>query len=100
MKLPTLFKQNKNKSFSYTPRYYNPRKERLELLVKKQEAADLPPAGMVSRASGRRSFRADWRAQKNQTESKNRRSRLFFTFVFLVLFFLALVKTGVLNWVV
>jgi len=100
MKLPTLFKQNKNKSFSYTPRYYNPRKERLELLIKKQEAADLPPTGNTSRASGRRSFRADWRAQKNQSASKNRRTRLFFIFIFLVLFFLALVKTGVLQWVV
>ena len=72
----------------------------MELLVKKQEAADLPQASLSSRASGRRSFRADWRAQKSQTESKNRRTRLFFIFVFLVLFFLALVKTGVLNWVV
>jgi hypothetical protein len=72
----------------------------LELLIKKQEAADLPPTGNASRASGRRSFRADWRAQKNQSEGKNRRTRLFFVFIFLVLFFLALVKTGVLQWVV
>ena len=32
--MPSFFKLRKNKSFSYTPRYYDERKERLENLKK------------------------------------------------------------------
>ncbi len=36
--MASFFKLNKNKKFSYTPRYYDERKERLENLKKQYEA--------------------------------------------------------------
>ena len=51
----SFFKQNKNKSFSYTPRYYDERKERLEELKKQQEgvstSAEVRMRGKFKRTS-------------------------------------------------
>lgn len=95
MRLPTLFKQNRNKSYGYAPRYYNERKERIERLKKEKEAASADQS--IFRTHGAKSFREDWRRQKSQAMEKNRKIRLGVIFIFLLLAFYALVQMGGLD---
>ena len=71
MRLPTLFKQNKNKSFGFKPRYYDERKERLEKLHE---------GSFKKRAS----FRDDWKTVSKETDQKQSQTRLVVIFVLLV----------------
>ncbi len=55
--MKSFFKQQKNKKFSYTPRYYDERKERLESLKKQHEddstkSIEMRMKGSFRRASG------------------------------------------------
>ncbi len=52
--LSSFFKQNKNKKYSYTPRYYDERKERLENMKKKygdnsKESLEMRMRGKIRR---------------------------------------------------
>lgn len=95
MRLPTLFKQNRNKSYGYSPRYYNERKERIEQLRREKEATAASES--LFRNHGPKSFRADWRAQKSKAMEKNRRLRLAVIFIFLLLFFYTAIQFGALE---
>ncbi|MEJ6545795.1 MAG: hypothetical protein QNL89_05425 [Flavobacteriaceae bacterium] len=95
MRLPTLFKQNSNKSYGYSPRYYSERKERIERLKREKEASTADQS--LFRTSGSKSFREDWRRQKSQAMEKNRRIRLAVIFVFLLLAFYTAVQMGGLD---
>ena len=95
MRLPTLFKQNSNKSYGYSPRYYSERKERIERLKKEKEAATADQSLFIT--SGPKSFREDWRRQKSQAMEKNRRIRLAVIFVLLLLAFYTAVQMGGLD---
>ena len=95
MRLPTLFKQNSNKSYGYSPPYYSERKERIERLKREKEASTADQS--LFRTSGPKSFREDWRRQKSQAMEKNRRIRLAVIFVFLLLAFYTAVQMGGLD---
>jgi Flp pilus assembly protein TadB len=78
----SFFKQHRNKSYNYTPRYYDERKERLENLKKKH--------GLIKDESQhkgyrRQSFRDDWKKNNNIQSNKNSRIRLLVILVFLLL---------------
>ena len=73
MRLPTIFKQNRNKSFDYTPRYYDERKERLEKLYKKHHGTK---EGESKETFVRReTFRDSWYRRKHEKTSRNSRIR-------------------------
>lgn len=84
MRLPTLFKQNKNKSFGYKPRYYDERKERLERLHEKHHGAK-DATSIKGSFKRRSSFRGDWKAEAKETDQKQSQIRLVVIFVLLVL---------------
>lgn len=86
MKLPTLFKQNRNKKYSYTARYWDERKERIENLRK--EKADREKADYFN-AARKKSFREDWRAAKSNEANKN--SRVRFIIILMILLGIAYV---------
>jgi len=81
MRLPTLFKQNSNKRYNYTPRYYNERKERLDNLKKKH--------GLIedddSKGHRRQSFRDDWKQNSKLSSDRDTRLRLMVIIAFLLL---------------
>ena len=83
MRLPTLFKQNKNKSFGYTPRHYDERKERLERLHEKHHGAK-DATSIKGSFKRRSSFRNDWKAEIKDTDQKQSRIRLIVIFALLV----------------
>ncbi|WP_224490038.1 hypothetical protein [Robertkochia flava] len=83
MKLPSLFKQRGNKTYSYTPRYYDERKERLEELKRKKEAHSDED---YFKGYRRKSFREDWKAQRRSSTSMNTRIRLVVIVIFLFMF--------------
>jgi len=82
MRLPTLFKQNRNKSYSYTPRYYDERKERLENLKKKHGLIEIDED---SKGYRRQSFRDDWKQNSKLSSDRNTRLRLIVILGFLFL---------------
>ncbi|MDT8415975.1 MAG: hypothetical protein RQ735_11455 [Flavobacteriaceae bacterium] len=84
MRLPTLFKQRPNKSYSYTPRYYDERKERLEKLIEKHHGKK---DGTISHKKV--SFRDEWK-QLRQTRS-DQNSRLRLAVIMVLLFAMAYV---------
>lgn len=90
MKLPTLFKQRGNKSYGYTPRYYDERKERLEELKKKHE-----PRSDEDYFKGyrRKSFREDWKTQRKSATSLNGRIRFLVILAFLIMFAYVALRT-------
>ena len=80
--LSSFFKQNRNKQYNYTPRYYDERKERLDGLKKKH--------GLIeddSKSSKRytRGFRDDWKQNSKIQSNKNTRIRLIVILIFLLL---------------
>lgn len=83
MKLPSLFKQRGNKTYSYTPRYYNERKERLEELKRSKEARSDED---YFKGYRRKSFRDDWKSQRKASTSINTRVRFFVILIFLFMF--------------
>ena len=81
MRLPTLFKQTKNKTFGYTPRYYNERKERLQKLHEKHHGKD---DGAVEGEFKRRvSFRDDWKTVNKEQVAKQSNSRIIIIIILL-----------------
>ena len=83
MRLPTLFKQNKNKSYGYKPRYYDERKERLDRLHEKHHGAkDL--TSIKGSFKRRASFRDDWKTVTKEADKKESQFRLVVIFVILV----------------
>jgi hypothetical protein len=73
MRLPTIFKQNQNKSFDYTPRYYDERKERLEKLYKKHHGDK--PAESKETFVRRETFRDSWYRRKHEKTNRSARIR-------------------------
>lgn len=81
MKLPTLFKQNRNKKYSYAPRHWDERKERIENLRKEKAAGE--KADYFNQAR-RKSFREDWRAAKSNEANKNSKVRFIIILIILL----------------
>ena len=86
----SFFKQNRNKTYNYTPRYYDERKERLDDLKRKHGLIDENGEGRVQT---RRSFRDDWKQNSKIKSNKNSRIRLL-----VILFFLLLAAYISLNY--
>ena len=78
----SFFKQHRNKTYNYTPRYYDERKERLDDLKKKH---GLVEAGDNGKTHTRRSFRDDWKQNSKIQSNKNSRIRFLVILVFLLL---------------
>ncbi len=95
MRLPTLFKQNKNKSYNYSPRYYNERKERLEKL-KRQKAAK--EDNEYFKGYRKKSFREDWKTVKSMDRNRNTTLRFFVILIFLLIFAYAAIKYGKIDF--
>ena len=83
MRLPSLFKQHKNKSYNYTPRYYDERKERIENLIKQKEAKTNDDYFGGYR---RKSYREDWKSVRNKKTDKDARLRLYVIVILLMMF--------------
>ncbi|WP_281766003.1 hypothetical protein [Neptunitalea lumnitzerae] len=81
MKLRVLFKQHRNKSFNYNPRYYDERKERLDSIKSKYEKVPDTEYKLKRRTS----FREDWKTQRKELNDKNSRIRLIVIFIFLLM---------------
>ncbi|ETN97061.1 hypothetical protein SAMN04487906_2778 [Zhouia amylolytica] len=83
MRLPTLFKQQGNKSYSYTPRYYDERKERLEKLKEKHSKKS---DREYFEGYRRKSFREDWKANRRVKSNNNSRVRFVVILILLLMF--------------
>jgi Flp pilus assembly protein TadB len=83
MRLPTLFKQNKNKTFGYKPRHYDERKERLERLHEKHHGAK-DATSIKGSFKRRASFRDDWKTVTKEKDQKQSQGRLIVIFLLLV----------------
>ncbi len=94
MRLPSLFKLSRNKSYNYSPRYYNERKERIEKLRKSKEAK---PDGEYFVGYRKKSYRDDWKTIKSARSDRNRRLRFFVILIFLLIFAYAAVKYGKID---
>lgn len=95
MKIPSLFKQRGNKTYSYTPRYYDERKERLKNLMKQKEArADED----YFQGYRKKSYREDWKRQRRTATSLNTRIRFLVILGFLLMFaYVALRNINLFN---
>jgi hypothetical protein len=78
----SFFKQHKNKSYNYTPRYYDERKERLNDLKKKHGVLENEDDTKIHT---RRSFRDDWKQNSKIQSNKNSRIRFLVILAFLLL---------------
>ncbi|MEK6154928.1 hypothetical protein WIW50_16785 [Flavobacteriaceae bacterium 3-367] len=95
MRLPTLFKQHRNKSYNYTPRYYDERKERIENLRKEKAARSDTE---YFKGYRRKSFREDWKTIKSMDRNRNSQLRFFIILIFLLIFAYAAIKYGKLDF--
>ncbi len=82
MRLPTLFKQHKSKTYNYKPRYYDERKERLDGLKRKYEK--IPDSEY--KPLRRKAFRDDWKTERKELNNTNTRVRLLVILAFLLMF--------------
>ena len=82
MRLPTLFKQNKNKTFGYKPRHYDERKERLDRLHEKHHGAK-DATSIKGSFKRRASFRDDWKTVTKEKDEKQSQVRLIVIFFLL-----------------
>ncbi|WP_343485842.1 hypothetical protein [Allomuricauda sp. d1] len=71
----SVFKQIKNNTFNYTPRYYDERKERLENLRKKYQ--NLPDNTSFAERRQRINFREEWNHRKAFKPAGNNAGRFF-----------------------
>lgn len=85
MKIPSLFRQKKNRTYNYTPRYYDERKERLDNLKKKYEVKDENEAS-YGKGSHLKSYRDEWLKNKKSGSDTNSRIRFFVILILLLLF--------------
>ncbi|MEL4307366.1 hypothetical protein [Joostella sp. CR20] len=90
MRLPSLFKPRPNKSYNYTPRYYDERKERLEELKRSKEARS--DDEYVKGYRRRKSYRDDWKTVRSTTTNRNTRIRLIVIFIFLLMFAIVAIR--------
>jgi len=97
MRLPTLFKQNRNKSYNYTPRYYDERKERIENLKKAKAARS---DSDYFKGYRKKSFREDWKTMKSMDRNKNSQFRFFVILIFLLIFAYTAIKYGKLDFLI
>ena len=95
MRLPTLFKQNRNNYYNYKPRYYNARKERIENLKKAKEAR--LSEEKLKGAHRKRNFREEWETMKSMDRSQNSQLRFVIILIFLLFFAYAVIKYGKLD---
>lgn len=93
MKLRVLFKQHRNKSFNYKPRYYDERKERLDNMKQKYEIK----SDAEYRIKRRTSFRDDWKSERKELDDNNSRRRLLVIFIFLAMGAYALLRYSNLD---
>ena len=77
----TFFKQNKNKRYNYTPRYYDERKERLDNLKKKHGLIEDDSEG---KRFHRTNFRDEWKQNSKIQSNRNSRIRLLVILAFLL----------------
>ncbi|MCM5662724.1 hypothetical protein [Galbibacter mesophilus] len=89
MGLPSLFKTRGNKSYNYTPRYYDERKERLEELKKSKEKRS---DDEYFKGYRRKSFRDDWKTVRKSRSNDNSRLRLVVIFIILLMFAIAAIR--------
>ena len=93
----SIFKQTKNKSYNYVPRYYDERKERLKNLEEKyRKISD----DEYSSGYRRTNYRDTWKVKRNKKSDQNSRIRLIVIMVFL--FFIAYIilkKSDLLRYV-
>ncbi|NER12143.1 hypothetical protein GWK08_01700 [Leptobacterium flavescens] len=89
MRLPTLFKQQKNKTYNYTPRYYDERKERLENLMQRKEVKDDED---YFKGYRRKSYREDWKTIRKKGADKDARLRLYVIVILLLMFTLVALR--------
>jgi len=89
MRLPTLFKQPKNKSYNYTPRYYDERKERIANLIKQKEAKTNEEYFNGYR---KKSYRDDWKSVRDKKVDKDGRLRLYVIIILLFMFTVVALK--------
>lgn len=94
MRLPSLFKLSRNKSYNYSPRYYDERKERIEKLRKSKEAK---PDGQYFDGYRKKSYRDDWKTVKSAQNNRNRRLRFIVILIFLLIFAYTAVKYGKID---
>lgn len=79
MKLFSIFKQPKNKTYSYSPRYYDERKERLEQLIEKHHGKK----DDLTTKRNRINFREEWKQNRQSRSDRDSRLRLFVIAFFL-----------------
>ena len=89
MRLPTLFRQGRNKTYNYTPRYYDQRKERIANLIKEKEASTDKE---YFKGYRKKSFRDDWKTKKNIEMDKSQKIRFGVILVFLLVFAYTAIK--------
>ncbi|WP_400078070.1 hypothetical protein [Winogradskyella sp. R77965] len=77
----TFFKQNKNKRYNYTPRYYDERKERMDNLKKKHGLIEDDNKG---KRFNRTNFRDEWKQNSKIQSNKNSRIRFLVILAFLL----------------
>ncbi|EIJ39249.1 hypothetical protein [Galbibacter orientalis] len=89
MRLPSLFKTSANKSYNYTPRYYDERKERLEELKKSKEKRSDEE---YFKGYRRKAYRDDWKTVRSTSSSMNSRIRFIVILIFLLMFAMVAVR--------
>lgn len=93
----SFIKQNKNKKYNYTPRYYDERKERLNNLKIKHGLIEDESDGKSYR---RTNFRDDWKQNSKIQSNNNGRLRLLVIFIFLLMAsYVILTRTNILNYI-
>ncbi len=94
MRLPTLFKQTKNKTYDYQARYYSERKERLQELHEKHHGKT--EYGVSGNFKRRVSFRNDWKAVNKEVETKKSNIRILIIIILLsIIAYLVLEKYNI-----
>ena len=95
MRLPSLFRLHRNKTYNYTPRYYDERKERLDKLRKQKEVENDKD---YFKGYRKKSFREDWKTVKSMDRNKNSRLRFIIILILLFMFTFAAIKYGKIDF--
>jgi len=73
-KLPTIFKQNRARSFDFKPRYYDERKERIEKIKQKYNKTGQNDTSTKSSIDFRSEMSSEWRnSRKGSVKNSNGR---------------------------
>jgi len=79
----SFFKQHRNKTYNYTPRYYDERKERLDMI--KGKYGLIEEDAETDKIFRRKNFRDDWKQNRKAQINKNSRIRFMVILTFLLL---------------